>query len=63
VNHGFVPPWVKQHIDIVRMLGDDFVQSLPRRTQTLLGWDARMPANLDEYYKPPAERLYKGGQG
>jgi ectoine hydroxylase-related dioxygenase (phytanoyl-CoA dioxygenase family) len=47
----------------VRMLGDDFVLALPRRTQTLLGWDARVPSNLDEYYRPPAERLYKGGQG
>jgi ectoine hydroxylase-related dioxygenase (phytanoyl-CoA dioxygenase family) len=63
VNHGFVPPWVKQHIDVVRMLGDEFVVAMPRRTQTLLGWDARMPADLDEYYRPPAERLYKGGQG
>lgn len=63
VNHGFVPPWVKQHIDVVRMLGPDFVMKQPRRTQTLLGWDARVPANLDEYYRPPAERLYKGGQG
>ena len=63
VNHGFVPPWIKQHIDTVRMLGDDVVLRMPRRTQTLLGWDARVPANLDEYYRPAAERLYKGGQG
>jgi len=29
----------------------------------LLGWDTRVVTSLDEYYRPPGERLYKSGQG
>ena len=33
------------------------------RTQQLLGWYTRTPTSLDEYYRPPEERLYRSGQG
>ncbi len=63
INHQFTRAWIKQQIDYVRALGDARVMAQPPRTQQLLGWYTRMVTNLDEYYRPAAERLYRGGQG
>jgi ectoine hydroxylase-related dioxygenase (phytanoyl-CoA dioxygenase family) len=63
INHQFTRSWIKQQIDYVRALGDAAVLALPSRSQQLLGWYTRVPTRLDEYYRPPAERLYRGGQG
>jgi hypothetical protein len=29
----------------------------------LLGWYTRVVTSLDEFYRPPEERLYRSGQG
>ncbi len=63
INHQFTRSYLKQQIDYVRALGDDVVQRQPPRTQQLLGWYTRVPTSLDEYYRPPEERLYRAGQG
>jgi ectoine hydroxylase-related dioxygenase (phytanoyl-CoA dioxygenase family) len=63
INQQFTRSWVKQQVDYVRALGDDLVTSLAPRTQQLLGWYTRVVTSLDEYYRPPEERLYRGGQG
>lgn len=63
INHQFTRSFVKQQVDYVRALGDDKVLEQPLRTQQLLGWYTRVVTSLDEYYRPPEERLYRSGQG
>ena len=63
INHQFTPSFFKQQVDYVRLLGDDAIEALLPRTQQLLGWYTRVVTSLDEYYRPPHERLYRGGQG
>lgn len=58
----FTMPYIKQHIDLVRALGDDFVLAQQQRTRIFLGWDSRVPTSLEEFYVPTEERLYKSGQ-
>lgn len=62
VDQQFVLPFVKQHIDYVRALGRERVSVLPEHCRRLLGWDSRVPANLDEFYVPPEERMFRPGQ-
>lgn len=63
INHQFTRSFMKQQIDYVRALGDEAVLATPPRTQQLLGWYTRVVTNLDEYYRPSEERLYRAGQG
>lgn len=58
----FTMPYIKQHIDYVRALGNDVVRAQSKNTQTFLGWDSRIPSNLDEFYLPTEQRFYKAGQ-
>jgi ectoine hydroxylase-related dioxygenase (phytanoyl-CoA dioxygenase family) len=62
INHQFTRSWIKQQFDYVRALGDAAVLAQPPRTQQLLGWYTRVVTSLDEYYRPPNERLYRAGQ-
>ena len=63
INQQFTRSYVKQQVDYVRALGDEVVLKQPQRTRQLLGWYTRVPTSLDEYYRPPEERLYRSGQG
>jgi ectoine hydroxylase-related dioxygenase (phytanoyl-CoA dioxygenase family) len=63
INQQFTRSYVKQQVDYVRALGDDAVLAQPDRTQQLLGWYTRVVTSLDEFYRPPEERLYRSGQG
>jgi len=63
INHMFTRSFLKQQIDYVRALGEDFVLEQPPRTQQLLGWYTRVVTSRDEYYRPTAERLYRAHQG
>lgn len=63
INHQFTRSYIKQQIDYVRALGNEVVLAQPPRTQQLLGWYTRVVTNLDEYYRPENERLYRKGQG
>jgi ectoine hydroxylase-related dioxygenase (phytanoyl-CoA dioxygenase family) len=63
INHQFTRSFIKQQVDYVRALGDEKVESLPDRTQQLLGWYTRVVTSLDEYYQPAEKRLYRSGQG
>jgi hypothetical protein len=55
----FSRPFVKPQLDYLRKLGDERVAALPPRTRTLLGYRARIPSTLDEWYRPRAERFYR----
>jgi ectoine hydroxylase-related dioxygenase (phytanoyl-CoA dioxygenase family) len=63
INQQFTRSYVKQQVDYVRAIGDETVLAQTPRTQQLLGWYTRIVTSLDEYYRPPEERLYRSGQG
>ena len=60
---GFTPPFFKQQMDYPRFLGYDFVAELSPELRQVIGYNARVPENLDEYYQPPHLRMYQRDQG
>jgi ectoine hydroxylase-related dioxygenase (phytanoyl-CoA dioxygenase family) len=56
-------PYIKQQFDYPRMLGEDVGRQLSEPIRQVIGYNARVPASLDEWYQPPEKRMYKPGQG
>jgi hypothetical protein len=56
-------PFIKQQLDYPRALGYDVVATLSDRLKQFLGYYARVPATIDEWYQPPEKRMYRPGQG
>jgi len=52
-------PFMKQRLDIPRMLRDRDLSGLPERVIQKLGFLSQVPASLDEYYAPPEQRKYR----
>ena len=63
VNHQYTFSWMKQQLDLPRLLGADRVSGLSARQQQLVGFFTRVPGAYDEFYVPQSERFYRGGQG
>lgn len=59
----FTKPFMKQQCDYPRVLGYDYAGKLSEEMKQILGYNARVPANLDEWYQPPEKRMYKPNQG
>jgi phytanoyl-CoA dioxygenase PhyH len=59
----FTKPFVKQQLDYPRALGDEIGATLSPVLRQVLGYNARVPASLDEWYQPPERRLYQKSQG
>jgi len=57
----FTRAFVKQQLDYPRMLGEDFPKT--DKMRQLLGYRARVPANLAEWYQPAERRMYYKDQG
>lgn len=60
---GFTRPFFKQQMDYPRFLGYDFVAGLKPGLRQIIGYNARIPTNLNEYYQPPHLRMYQRDQG
>jgi hypothetical protein len=58
---GFTRPFVKQQLDLPRYLGEDLAMNDFMRQ--VLGYNARTPTSLEDWYQPPDKRFYKPGQG
>jgi hypothetical protein len=58
----FTKGLVKPQFDYIRFFGDARVAKMDSRLQQMLGWNARVPASLDEWYRPVETRFYKPGQ-
>ena len=58
----FGRPFMKPQMDWPRFLPPEAEAGLTPRARQLLGYDARVPANLDEYYQPPARWTFKPDQ-
>lgn len=59
----FTKPFMKQQLDYPRALGYDQANKLPEKLLQLIGYNSRIPENLDQWYQVPHKRLYKPGQG
>ncbi len=60
---GFTRPFFKPQFDFPRFLGYDFGESLDINLKQVVGYNARIPANLNEFYQPTHLRMYQPGQG
>jgi hypothetical protein len=59
----FTRAFIKQQFDYPRALGDDRAASFSPILRQLLGYNARVPASLEEWYQPPEKRMYQREQG
>lgn len=57
----FTRPFMKQQMDYPRMLGEAYPAN--ERMRQLLGYNARVPASMHEWYQPSSRRMYKSDQG
>lgn len=55
--------FMKQRLDWVRFFGSDKVAEYSPRLRRILGFDTRVPANMDEFSQPEHLRYYKSNQG
>lgn len=55
--------FMKQQIDIPRSLSPELIESLSDSGKRLIGFNVRVPSNVDEFYLPQEKRLYKANQG
>jgi len=58
----FSRPFVKQRLDYPRFLSVSYASTLSPEMRQILGFNAIVPANYDEWYRPPENRFYKGDQ-
>jgi hypothetical protein len=59
----FTRPFFKPQLDYPRFLGADYASALRPEVRQVLGYQARVPANIEEFYQPPEHRAYKSDQG
>jgi ectoine hydroxylase-related dioxygenase (phytanoyl-CoA dioxygenase family) len=55
--------WMRQRFDYPRMVNREVLSLLGERGRAFLGFNVRVPTNMREFYAPPEQRLYRGGQG
>ena len=59
----FTRPYIKQQLDYPRYMGYEREEEFSDDLRQVIGYNARVPSNLDEWYQPPQKRMYKPGQG
>jgi ectoine hydroxylase-related dioxygenase (phytanoyl-CoA dioxygenase family) len=55
----FCHPWMKQRLDLPRLLGEGYRNSVSERAAQRLGYEAQTPASYYEYYQPEHRRPYR----
>lgn len=55
--------FMKQRMDWVRFIPESISSQLNPQARRLIGFDTRLPASLEEFFLPEAQRLYKPNQG
>jgi ectoine hydroxylase-related dioxygenase (phytanoyl-CoA dioxygenase family) len=55
--------FMKQRMDWVRFIPKEISGQLNSQARRIIGFDTRLPTNLEEFFLPEEERLYKGNQG
>jgi len=56
-------PFMKQQFDYPRSVGYEKMDSFSEEFRQIVGFYARVPATLDEWYQPPEKRFYRRDQG
>ena len=56
-------PFMKQQFDYCRFLGYDKLGTMTDGLKQVLGFNARIPSTLEEWYQPMETRFYKRDQG
>jgi ectoine hydroxylase-related dioxygenase (phytanoyl-CoA dioxygenase family) len=56
-------PYMKQRMDWVRFIPTHITDKLNTQARRIIGFDTRLSTNLEEFFKPEDERLYKPNQG
>lgn len=59
----FTRAFMKQQIDYPKATEPEVLARLTKRSLRLLGFDARVPENIDQFMLPEPDRLYKPNQG
>lgn len=59
----FTRPFMKQQMDYPRFLGYNRKEEFSDDVKQVIGYNSRVPSNLDEWYQPPTKRFYQPGQG
>jgi hypothetical protein len=55
-------PFIKQLLDYPRYIGYKNKEKFSVELSSLLGYDSRVPSNLEEWYQPTEKRFYKKNQ-
>lgn len=55
-------PFMKQRMDWVRVIPQEIASQLNNQARRIIGYDTRLPQNLDEFFVDEENRLYKSGQ-
>lgn len=63
VNVQWTHHWMKQQIDLVRILGSSRRGDFSPAVQQRLGYNSQVVTSLQEYYVPTEQRIYRAGQG
>lgn len=58
----FTKPFMKQQLDYPRAFGYDRMREFGEEVRQMLGYNSRVPENLDEWYQPMENRFYKKNQ-
>jgi hypothetical protein len=53
---------MKQRMDWVRFIPESISSQLNSQARRILGFDTRLPSNLEEFFQPEELRFYKGNQ-
>jgi ectoine hydroxylase-related dioxygenase (phytanoyl-CoA dioxygenase family) len=56
-------PFMKQQFDYPRSLGHENAGTFSEEFRQIVGYNARVPSSLEEWYQPPDQRFYKKDQG
>jgi ectoine hydroxylase-related dioxygenase (phytanoyl-CoA dioxygenase family) len=56
-------PFMKPQFDYPRSLGYENAALFPETLKQIIGYKARIPASLEEWYQPPEKRFYRKDQG
>jgi hypothetical protein len=62
ITIAFTKPFMKQQLDYCRAIGYKYINQLSPEIKQVLGYYARVPSNLDEWYQKPENRFYQSGQ-
>lgn len=59
----FSRPFIKQQLDLPRAYGEGFGECISSRLKQWMGYNARVPVTLGEFYQKLEDRFYQPNQG